>query len=298
MQATLLSGASFADAIEFDALDVFVVVGNRTEIGGDRHSRDVDTAVRVVAGHFHKRRPAWTTRQVEQNDLGEVGDSRHTANIDQIAVVGGLMVVGVSSGECEENGDVLQVKRLLIAWPESVGNLLDREPFRLAKRIDQRVEPWACASAVNGQLVLLVEPADHVEVDHDDGVLEREERVIDVMLRAEQAFFLAGEGRENDSARQGVASPGEPSGHFHHHGSSRRVIIRAVVDIGRRFIERAGHPPAMPEVVIMRANDDRFIRERAFAFENADHITRIDRLAADLVFRRDRPILEFHGSGL
>ena len=63
----------------------------------------------------------------------------------------------------------LRVERLLVAAAEAVGHaaiFLIVKPGRLAQGVDQRVEPGRRAGAEHGQLVLVVEPADHVEVDH------------------------------------------------------------------------------------------------------------------------------------
>ena len=44
--------------------------------------------------------------------------------------------------------------------------------------------------------------ADHVEVEHGDGVLDRDDRMAGVVRRSEQAAFLAGKRDEDQRARE------------------------------------------------------------------------------------------------
>lgn len=66
-------------------------------------------------------------------------------------------------------------------------------------------------NTADGQLVL-IQPAHHIEIDHRNGLVEWEDRVVDVEVRAEQALFLTAEGNEDE--RTFVSEPGRCRSRF------------------------------------------------------------------------------------
>ena len=119
------------------------------------------------------------------------------------------------AGEGEQDGDVLGVERLVVAAAETVGqagDLLDREPRALAQRVDQRCRSraWCPVPIMVSSFLSLSRPTMSkliIITVEASGI----ERMLDVVLRAEQPPLLAREGDEDDAAGQGVAR-GPPAG--------------------------------------------------------------------------------------
>ncbi len=78
---------------------------------------------------------------VEQEELREVGDPRHSREVDPVGVVARPVVIAMGPGEGEENRDILQVERLLIARPEAFRHLLELEAGGLGEGIDEGFGP-------------------------------------------------------------------------------------------------------------------------------------------------------------
>ena len=150
--------------------------------------------------------------------------------------------------------------------------------------------PGRRAGADHGQLILVVEPADHVAVEHHDGLGQREERMLDVVLRAEQPALLARERHEDDPARRRVAAGAQPPGQLQHHRRPRRVVIGAVVDVVREESQRARHQSAVAQVVVVAADDDGLVGVRPGALQNADDVLGLELLASR--WRSARPSVQ------
>ncbi len=73
--------------------------------------------------------------------------------------------------------------------------------------------------------------ADHVEVDVSDGLVEREERVVDVVFRAEQAFFLGRPERKDHCSLGFGGILGERARDLENAGSPGRVVVGAGPDV-------------------------------------------------------------------
>ena len=189
----------------------------------------------------------------------------------------------------------------MIAAAESVGHAADRldgQACILAERLNQLLGVRRGAGADHGQFVLVVEPADHVEVDHHHGRGERIERMLDVMPRAQQPAFLARERDEHHAAGQGVAPRRQPPGDFQHHGRPRCIVVGAVVDVAREERQRARQQSAAPQVVVMPADHDRLVRVRARSFEHSDDVLRHGRRPLDRDPRRGSDVLQYAGARL
>ena len=71
-------------------------------------------------------------------------------------------------------------KGLVVGAAEPVGHpldLLDLEAGGRAQGVDDILDPGRAPGADDRQLALVVEPANHVEVDHHDRLVERDQRI-------------------------------------------------------------------------------------------------------------------------
>src|ERR1043165_2804578 len=73
--------------------------------------------------------------------------------------------------------------------------------------------------------------ANHVHVDHRDSFIERPERVIHVVIRAEQSFLFATERDEDECAFELRSLRAEDAREFEYARGSRGVVISAVMDL-------------------------------------------------------------------
>ena len=71
-----------------------------------------------------------------------------------------------------------------------------------SRRLRRRyhVFPFTRRSHPADRQLVILQPPDHIEIDHRDGLVEREDGIVDVKVRAEQALFLAAEGDEDERA--------------------------------------------------------------------------------------------------
>ena len=103
-------------------------------------------------------------------------------------------------------------------------------------------------------------PADHVEVDHRDRSLERDDRVPDVVLEPSKPQLLAGEGHEHDRpAEPRSRAPRRGPRHLDDRRRAGGVVVRAVVDLSRQ-IRRLRELRRRADVVVVRADDDGLVR--------------------------------------
>ncbi len=163
------------------------------------------------------------------------------------------MVLAVRAGEQVEHGNLAGVERCLVTGSVAVAHIAQFElRVPLIQRIEERLELLGALGAEDLHLAV-AQAAYHVEVDHRRYPIQREGRMADEVLRAEQAHLLGGEGDEGQAARR-RARVGEVAGEAEEHGGARRVVVCTVV--GRLHLggQRAGS--AEPEMIIVGADDD------------------------------------------
>ena len=106
--------------------------------------------------------------------------------------------------------------------------------------------------AVHEDLAVL-NAADHVHVEHGDGVLERQQRMIHIPVAAQQPQFLAREGQEQNSALL-LRLLRKPARQFDHAGGAGSVIVGA----GMHRADLRGRERmlvAQAQMIVVRADD-------------------------------------------
>src|SRR5438105_6594560 len=143
------------------------------------------------------------------------------------------MVVLVQVGEEVQHRDVTRIKGAVIGGTVSVSESGDAEWCSRFERgtgrpavrtVEQRGQLSRGRDAVYDQLVV-TQPADHVEVDHGDGAVERYGTVGDEVLGAEEAHFLAAGGDEDERAPGRCGS--KETRELEHHSGAGRVGVGA-----------------------------------------------------------------------
>ena len=81
-------------------------------------------------------------------------------------------------------------------------------------------------------------------------------------------------------------------GHLHQAGRAGAVVVRPVVELALPGRPEQAARFAVPEVVVVRPDDDRFVRQRAAAFEDADDVPGRDLALGDRDFGRRLPALQ------
>src|SRR5205085_10191903 len=130
--------------------------------------------------------------------LGDIDHVSLAARVDLAHDITRAMVVLVQVGEEVQHRDVTRIKGAVIGGTVSVTESGDAEWCSRFERgtgrpavrtVEQRGQLSRGRDAVYDQLVV-TQPADHVEVDHGDGAVERYGTVGDEVLGAEEAHFL------------------------------------------------------------------------------------------------------------
>ena len=130
--------------------------------------------------------------------------------------------------------------------------------------------PLARRAHASDRKLVVVQPSDHVEIDHRHGLLQRERRVIDVEIRAEEALFLAGEGDEDKRAFV-LFLRSEMARHFDDRRRAGGVVVGPVMDLGRVCGKAAR--AAVAEMVVVRTDDDGFVfQHRIVAGQDANDV--------------------------
>src|SRR5262245_19703058 len=112
------------------------------------------------------------------------------------------------------------------------------------------------------------------------------------MLRAEQAALLGGERDEHEAAALPIGDFCEAPGQFHDRRGARRVIVSTVVDLFLALVFGEAAGSAVAEVIVVSADDNRLLCERAGPFQNSDDVLDRRGLAADFGFDARGPTLE------
>ena len=114
----------------------------------------------------------------------------------------------------------------------------------------ERAEPAAAVAAADVERPPL-QPADHVEVHHPDGAIERDRGTVHVVARADQAQLLGAEEREDQGAA-GATGRGECARQPEDHRGAGAIVVGARV---HDAVDAA-------EVIVVRADHDGFGGER------------------------------------
>ena len=77
-----------------------------------------------------------------------------------------------------------------------------------------------------------------------------------------------------------------------HHRGPGGVVVGAVVDVAGEEGQRARHQSAPAQVVVMAADDDGLLGQRAGALEHADHVLGLDRRPIDRQLRGQQDALQ------
>src|SRR5258708_17500887 len=114
----------------------------------------------------------------------------------------------------------IDVERL--AWTDPDSLFGELKAVFLPKAVYQRVELGRRAGAVYDQLLVL-QPTDHVHVEHGDGRVERKLWIAHIASAADQPPFFPRERQKHDPPPQLLRASGQLPRHFHEHGRAPGV---------------------------------------------------------------------------
>src|ERR1700730_1277574 len=103
--------------------------------------------------------------------------------------------------EKEEHWNFLPDKRGVIARRVSAGGIFDMELGLALLFIEEILERGSRSSPADKNFLVL-DPADHVHVDHGDGFVERQRRLLHPLRGTEQPQFLSSKVRKENAALQ------------------------------------------------------------------------------------------------
>ncbi len=108
-----------------------------------------------------------------RNDAGdEVEQPRRIGGIDLVPGVGGLVIIGMQSGEKEEHGNFAGHERSVVAGRVAAGGIVEVKRRIFLAGGEEGLKGRAGADAADIDLVVL-DAADHVHIEHGDGLVER-----------------------------------------------------------------------------------------------------------------------------
>ena len=159
------------------------------------------------------------------------GHARGAGRVDLVPVVAGPVIVGVEAGEEVDRGDAVAAgswSRRCVPRPA-----LRARPRQCPLPLQLQASRPRATAPSRGRCVwtLPFDRPDHVEVEHRDGLVQRDRRVAGVVRGAEQAAFLAGKRDEHQRARKARAIGGGRLRHLDDGRRARRVVVGAVVDL-------------------------------------------------------------------
>ena len=212
--------------------------------------------------------------------MHEARDLRELVEVDELDLVGDLVIVGVPAGRHEDDGDA--VARVVVVVGAAVvllgmaacivlevehpvellldAHLLD-EVTELRGELSRADELEVVRTAVD--LVACLATADHIEIELRDDLLARHCGVIGEMLGAEQPELLAGMPDEDEGTLGLHALRGEGARHFERAHRARPVVIGAVVDgvHARRGMQPADGIHVHGDRFVDRLRDQSVVRE-------------------------------------
>ena len=177
------------------------------------------------------------------------------------------MIIVVQPGKEVDHRNIAGVERGMVAGAEAVGGFRYLQLVNRAEGIDQAVPARGSAGAGDVDLVL-IDPPDHIHVDHQDGVFQRDRGIFAIMGGAEQSDLFPAETGEDHRAGQGGF--GDIGSDAHHRGGAGGVVVGAVMD-HRLVTTVAGAAQVAPaEVIIVGTHHNILILE---AVDRARYIT-------------------------
>ena len=158
----------------------------------------------------------------------------------------------------DDRRNALGVEGIMIGVGDDLGDGRADVPAGLGVRLSEDPVPAGAAAGRRGDDLPVRNPAQFLEVHHDDVPLERVGRVRHVVHRTVEGVLLGAEGHEHDRSAVREPVPYDRAGDLEQDGDARRVVVRAVPDrvVGRAVrgrvaigVRLAGEP--LP--VVMRA---------------------------------------------
>src|SRR5438093_5595546 len=180
-------------------------------------------------------------------------DGCHASHAGRVELVGGVarfVIVAVPARIEEQDRDTGRIEPAVVGGAVRRAVDLQRDAFGLRCVAHEGPEPAAAVAAADAEHAPL-QPADHVEVHHRDGALEREGRPAHVVARTDQPELLGAEEREDQRAVR-PAGRGEGPREPEDHGRAGCIVV------GARVHDAVG----APEVIVVRADDHGFGGER------------------------------------
>ena len=88
----------------------------------------------------------------------------------------------------------------------------------------------ACSHSSDENLFVL-DPANHIHIDHGHGFVERQRRVFHPLGRTEQTKFFSRKRSEENSALELALAWREQARQFHHAGGAGSIVVRARMNL-------------------------------------------------------------------
>jgi hypothetical protein len=237
--------------------------------------------------------------ELDRERRDEAADLRHLLEVELVDRVADAVVVVVVPGEDVERRHRMLDEGVVVGAGLGVGEAMrgQVELRRGAPRgVAQAVPKSALQRAERAELdARLGGAADHVEVDHRDRLLERDDRVLAVVQRAEQPLLLGAERDEEDAPLRRNVPVRERLRDLEDRRRARGVVVGAVPD--RVVADGAADPAGVgalrgADVVVVAAQDDVLVlQDRIAAAQDRDHVARRRLLlaAADRELERLEP---------
>ena len=198
---------------------------------------------------------------VERHFAHEIDDLAEALDVHLIPIVGRPVVVEVCVGEKMQDGQAFSVEGGVIRGTEPVRRCGDAQWLgRGLVGGPQHVGPLLrCADAHDGEGAAL-QTADHVHIEHGDGLGDGQQGITDVVARTPQSLLLCGEREEKHGTGRPAITLAQASGDLDQARGSTRVVIGAVMDHSERIgIERA--LASKPEMIVVGSNDQDLVGE-------------------------------------
>src|SRR5712692_9418265 len=165
---------------------------------------------------------------------GHVGDQikqvRGRISVDFFPGVRRLVVVAVETREKEKHGNAFGNERSVIAGGVATGGVFVLEGGVGFGLVKDGLKSGAGAEAADVNIAVF-DAADHVHVEHRDGLVEWPRGIFDPFGRAEEPELFAGEVREENTALELALERSEEPGKFQDAGSAGGVVIRSGMDL-------------------------------------------------------------------
>src|ERR1700730_3407909 len=137
-----------------------------------------------------------------------------------------LVVIRGQSREKEQHWTSLSDERRVVAGSIAAGGILEMK-WELDLLLIEKVLERSARSRSADKNFFILDPTDHVHVNHGDGFVERKRRLLHPFGRAKQAQFFPGKIRKKDAALE-LAFPGSKQARkFENAGGAGSVVVGA-----------------------------------------------------------------------